>query len=187
MSESIEKISLLISALNNDIDFSINKLNRLEDSDPEYAFYARSYVRATASWAEGFVWVVKHVIGKVEYQWHKNLPVESQLYLFDIDWAISNSGKPKVTTKKLRTRDNIKAFFYLSHQLLGCHAVDYSSNGWNDLMYFFSVRDGMMHPSDMESLHLTKESLMRCERGRIWLKDNFKEVMISVVKIIDAS
>lgn len=182
MNNELNKVSQLIATFNSDVDFAINNLNSSKEDEEEFEFLARSYIRAVASWAEGIIWVLKHAIIHAEGQWHKNLPLESQLYLFEHDWKLSNSGQPKLTSKKLKTEENLKGFFYVAYEIFGGEKADYSGQGWEDLKYFYKVRNQMMHPSNLDSFQINKKCLDKCENGRLWLKSNLNEVLDRVAK-----
>jgi hypothetical protein len=92
--------------LSADMNLTVTRLKEKED----FSFWGRAYLRAYSSWIEGLIWMYKESIRKLEYQWHKNLSLPDQSYLFEYDWSIEN-GNPVLKDKKIKTIDNLKAFF----------------------------------------------------------------------------
>lgn len=171
----------LIRVLWNDVELSINELNEVLDANQNIEYKARSYIRAYASWVEGGIFLFKKMFSQAQGGLHNKLPIESQLYLFDYDWKISN-GLPKLESKRISTRDNIKAFFKVISQIFEGYDPALSDNGWNELMYFFQIRDGIMHPKNNSDLELSKEDLMRCEKGRDWMKNELSKITDALKK-----
>lgn len=133
-------------------------------------------MRAYSSWIEGSIWLYKELIRRIEYQWHKDLPMEYQLYLFEYDWSLSNTGKPTISQNKIKTKQNLKAFFYVMEKLFEQFSVDTSEEGWEQVMYFYKIRDSLMHPSNSSSLEISKNTIEKCEKGRLWLNGNFSKL-----------
>jgi len=179
---SIEDLQKILSVTSSDVEKSIAKL--CSASEEEFSFYARSYVRAYASWVEGTIWVYKQLIVGAEYQWHKELPIECQLFLFEHDWALKSSGVPYRRDKKIGTLDNIKGFFYVAGQIFPEFSVDFSCSGWQGVTSFYLARDKMMHPSGPSGLEMPKEELKKYDEGRVWLKEKFHTFGEEVIKKI---
>lgn len=57
--------------------------------------------------------MTKDLVKHLERQWYRELPLEFQLYIFDQDWSIKNSGIPFLLEKRLKTKENLKALFRL--------------------------------------------------------------------------
>jgi len=74
MTHSLEDIKALIFALEEDINLAIAKVN---SSGDEFDFYARSYLRALATWIEGSLWLHKTIVREVEFDRNTVLPLES--------------------------------------------------------------------------------------------------------------
>lgn len=176
MTENISNFTEIGKILKNDLNIASIKFSEAYQNNSDVDFYARSYLRAFASWVEGMIWLIKHFVGNSEKELHKKLSIESQLYIFEYDWKISNSGKPCLTSKRIGTKDNIKAIFHVFNELFPAFSVDFNDSGWNDLMHFYSLRDKMMHPKNLQSLTVTKEDILRCESGRAWLNGNFTKL-----------
>lgn len=183
MTHSLEDIKALIFALEEDINLAIAKVNSSED---EFDFYARSYLRALATWIEGSLWLHKTIVREVEFDWNNVLPIESQLYLAEYDWKIDSRGKPKRETKKIPTKQNLKSFFYVMGQLFENYEADLGGEGWAAVLHFYDLRDRMMHPSGLASLVFSKPDIQRCDTGRLWLKDQFLEIRKNAVEYMDA-
>lgn len=181
---NFEDVVALYRLLNNDVDKSIDKLNSAAPEDKE--FYARSYIRAYASWIEGSVWVHKQMISRAEFNWYRDLPLESQLYLFEKDWRISDSGLPKSSRRKIGAKENLKSFFVVMSQLFEGFKVDLGGSGWRNILYFYQVRDGLMHPIAGSDLSLANIDLNKCDKGRIWLKNQFKKLAEEITVNINA-
>jgi len=169
MNDLVQKTTELFDALNSDIQNSILKLNSCNID--EFDFYARAYLRALASWIEGSLWIFKKIISQNEYQWHKNLALEEQLYLFEYDWKIEQDT-PIITQKKIRTKDNLRAFIRVAGHLFDQFKPDIKG-GWSDLMHFYNLRDRTMHPTSLDSLHIRRKDIEICDRGRKWLHETF--------------
>jgi len=180
---NVQNLLQLMKILYGDIFYSIEKM-KSEENDFDY--YARSYLRAYASWVEGSVWLYKEVIRKIEYQWHKNLPLASQLYLFEYDWDIKNSGQPELRQKKVRTKDNLKGFFFVMNQIFDDYSVNTNCNEWSDVQYFYGLRDKLMHPSNVAQLAISKDDIKRCDIGRVWLHEQFTNLSAAIQKRCDA-
>ena len=184
MNDDVDNIIQLIKKLSSDVDFSIQNLNEAVNNDIEFEYYARSYIRSMASWIEGMIWVFKKTIASSKYQKQKNISLESQLYLIEHDWRLSHSGKPKLQSKKIKTKENIKGLFYVVHEIFGGEEINYTGQGWEGVLHFYKVRDRMMHPSDLQCLSIKKEDIKQCECGREWLKEKFKNISYVIEKDI---
>jgi hypothetical protein len=182
MSKNTQEIFNLFKVMNNDVQLSINRLNRDSPSSEDFDFYARAYIRAYASWIEGSLSLYKDLIKNIDVNWCKELPLEYQLYLFEYDWSIKGSGEPYLTSKKIGTKDNISCFFRLISRLSSDFSVDKSKSSWSDVVFFYTVRDRMMHPKNCDSLIITKYELNQCERGRIWLNMVFQEIRNKILE-----
>lgn len=181
---SFETIQSHLKVIQDDVEVSVSKLN--ESSEEERGFYARSYIRAYASWIEGSVWVYKTLVSRVEYKWHQSLPLESQLFLFEKDWKLSNSGVPRLTNRKIGAKDNLKGFFAVMSQIFEGFQVDFGGPGWDAVLFFYSIRDRMMHPNGSRSLYVSHSELKRCDDGRIWLRSQFTRLGHSMRSKIEA-
>ena len=51
--------------------------------------------------------------------------------------------------------------------------VDTDKEGWSDVMYFYTVRDRTMHPTNLDSLKISKNDIEKCDKGRVWLENVF--------------
>jgi len=171
----IEKDRELIRVLWDDVESSISELNEISSASKDFGFKARSYLRAYASWLEGGVFLFKKMLANLKGDIHKRLTIESQLYLFNYDWKISN-GVPELSYKRIATKDNIKAFFKVSAQIFEDYKPDFKSDGWNGLMFFYRLRDRIMHPKEIADLSLDMEDLKRCEAGREWVKKELSDI-----------
>ena len=169
-----ENIEALLAIIQSDIELAIQKLNLAPEN--ERPFYSRSYLRAYASWVEGMLHMHKSLIANNNQSWHAELPIECQLYLFEADWYIAASGKPKLTDKKIRTRQNIKAFFTVSSELFSDYEVDFGTHGWECVLSFYKLRDSLMHPEQASVLTLSVEEIGECDSGRKWLLEQFQLV-----------
>lgn len=182
MSKNIQEQFNLFRIMNDDVQLSIDRLNRSNQSSKDFEFYARAYIRAYASWIEGSLSLYKDLIIKIDLNWCKELPLEYQLYLFEQDWSIKNSGEPYLTSKKIGTKDNISCFFRLMSHISSDFAIDKSNSSWSDVVFFYTVRDRMMHPKCCDSLIITTLELNRCECGRIWLNMIFQEIRNKILE-----
>lgn len=182
MTHSEEEVKAAITAIETDMNMAVKKLNSAGD---EFDFYARAYVRAMGTWVEGVLWLHKTIITQYESKWHEELPMEDQLYLFESDWEI-RSGKPVRVNKKIATKQNLKSFFHVAAKIFQDYSVDLGGQGWQDILYFFSLRDRLMHPSGISSLIFSREDLDRCDNGRIWLRDQFSDLREEVLAKLDA-
>lgn len=181
MTHSEEEVKAAIVEIETDINMAIRKLNSAGD---EFDFFARAYLRAMGSWVEGALWLHKTIVRQAESQWHLVLPMEDQLYLFETDWEI-RSGKPVQIKKKFSTKANLKSFFYVMSKIFPGYSVDTGGRGWQNILYFYSLRDRLMHPSGISSLIFSREDLDRCDKGRVWLRDQFTELRDEIVKAIE--
>lgn len=154
----------LFKVLYGDVKEAKEAMNKLPENR---AFYARSYVRAYASWIEGTIWMYKRLFEELPSQRVQTLPLEYQLYLKDIDWSMTN-GKPKIKTKKIGTKDNVKGFFQLAMKLYPHFRADISNTGFSNINEMFNMRDRLMHPSDNAHLCISDDELDKCEAGRTW-------------------
>jgi len=181
---SLETIQSHLKVIQDDVEVSVSKLN--ESSEDERGFYARSYIRAYASWIEGSVWVYKTLVSRVEYKWRQDLSLESQLFLFEKDWKLSNSGEPKLTNRKIGAKDNLKGFFVVMSQMFEGFQVDFGGSEWQEVLFFYSIRDRMMHPNGSRSLDVSDSELKRCDVGRVWLRSQFTSLGHSIKSKIEA-
>lgn len=177
--QEFNNISSLIEILNSDVQHIVDKLNL---SDEELDFNIRSYIRAYSSWIEGTVWMLKELIKGDEHQWHQTMPLASQLYLFEHDWKIKNTGEPVLTSRKLKTKENIKGLFHITTHLDQSFGIDYNSKGWNQIIHFYELRDNLMHPKSLDSLSITKNQVLKCDEGRAWLFSKFAEVAKIIIQ-----
>lgn len=159
------ELATLFKVLHGDVKEAVNKLN---GSPENRAFYARSYIRAFASWVEGTVWMYKDLLKNLPDQKHLGLPLEYQLFLMDIDWTIKNSGEPKIRTKKIATAENLKAFFRLVQEFYPEFKTELPGDGFSNVVSMFKIRDRLMHPSSNNGLSISKTELSGCENGREW-------------------
>ncbi len=171
MDGKIDEMVGLFKVLNGDLKKSVDKLNECESD--EFNFYGRAYLRAYASWIEGSIWIYKNIIMRSDAQWYKQMPLESQLYLFEQDWSIKNNGNPYLQQKKIKTKENLKCFFVVMGQMFERFDVETDTDGWCNIVHFYTVRDRTMHPTSMDSLNLCKKDLDKCNKGRVWLDDIF--------------
>jgi len=181
---SIETIKNHLKVIQDDVEISISKLN--DSSGEERGFYARSYIRAYASWIEGSVWTYKTLVSRAEYKWHQELPIESQLFLFENDWRLSKSGAPKLTNRKIGAKDNLKGFFVVMSQIFDDFQVGFDGQEWEDVLFFYSIRDRLMHPNGSRSLDFPKCELKRCDDGRVWLLSQFSSLRCSIKAKVEA-
>lgn len=184
MNPDFEKISKLIKLLDSDVNYAIEKLNLSNEQDDGYGFLSRSYIKTTTSWAEGFISIFKSLILHSEYQWHQKLSLESKLYLSEHDWVIKSNGQPKLRARKLSTEDNLKAFFYVSHEIFGGYKTCLSGQGWEDWKFLYKIRNQIIHPSNLSDFEITKDDLKRCESGRLWLKESFNQLFDRIKTVI---
>lgn len=180
---SFETIQSHLKVIQDDVEVSVSKLN--ESSEEERGFYARSYIRAYASWIEGSVWVYKTLISRIEYKWHEDLPLESQLFLFGKDWKLSDSGVPKLTNRKIGAKDNLKGFLVVISQIFEGFQVDFSGAEWDEVLFFYAIRDRMMHPNGSRSLDVSGSELKKCDNGRLWLRSQFTSLTHSIKSKIE--
>ena len=169
----MKEIIDLFKALHNDVEKSIKELNQPQ-CDFEYC--SRAYLRAYASWIEGSISIIKETLRKIEYQWYKDLPIASQLYLFEYDMRIENSGKPVIESKKISTKSNLKGLFYLCSELFEEFDVDIGSVEWESIIHLYRMRDRMMHPNSSSGIVYTKDEILKCDKGRLWLKNVFEKI-----------
>lgn len=162
----------VMKILNMDVEKSIEKLNSGED----FEYNARAYLRAYATWVEGTLWMFKELIRKIEYQWYKEMPLELQLYLLENDWDVKSSGEIYIEDKKIRTKDNIKAFFQLAKFFAPNFTVDFECKEWGYVSKFYYFRDRMMHPNSLKSLTYTHQEISNCDLGRKWLWKQISDV-----------
>jgi hypothetical protein len=173
----------LLKTLEEDVKKSILRVN--ESNEEEFGFNVRSYLRAYASWIEGSIYQYKHIISHIEYKWHEELPTQYQLYLFEYDWKINNSGEPVIQSKKIKTKENLKAFFFVMSKIFNGFEVKIDRGQWEDVLFFYSIRDKMMHPLKLDSLVITKNDIKRCDSGRIWLVSIFSQLREKLLEKID--
>lgn len=167
--------------LNDDVKLSLEKLNA---SDDEFIFHAR--VRAYASWIEGSIWLYKELVRSIENKWYLELSTECQLYLFEYDWSQKNSGQPTLKTKKISTKENLKGLLFVMSKLFDDFEYKLDESGWDNVMFFYTIRDRMMHPNHLSSMQIDKNDLKKCHDGRIWLEDKFNKIRTCIVKKIDS-
>ena len=179
--EDLENFLNFNKVLSGDLSHAIDLLNREEI---DVGVSARIYIRAYASWVEGTLWTFKEMIRKVEYQWHRALPIESQLYLFEYDWFINN-GRPIMRAKKISTEENLKAFFHVMRQIFPGYSVDFGGGGWSSVKYLYEIRDRMMHPKFLSDIERSKDDVLKCEDGRRWLMEKFKELFSFIKQRVD--
>jgi len=169
----MEDLLELLKTLHDDVEKSIQELN---EPGCDFGYRSRTYLRAYASWVEGSIFVIKEAIRKIEYQWHTELPIASQLYLFEYDMRIGSSGKPVIESKKIGTKVNLKALFYLCSELFKEFQVDIGVVEWESVMHFYKIRDRMMHPNSLAGVSYTKDDILKCDKGRLWLKKIFVDI-----------
>jgi len=157
--------------MNDDVKTSVMKLNNCNQD--EFDFYARAYLRAYASWIEGNIWMYKELIRRIETQWYKNLSTEYQLYLFEYDWKIKNNGEPVLQQKRIKTIDNLKGLFFVLSHIFEDFSIDRGQKGWENVLYFYTIRDRTMHPTNLDSFKISKSDIEKCDNGRVWLEDIF--------------
>lgn len=182
MKGDLSDVFELLKTLEDDVNKSIRKVN--ESNDEEFGFNVRSYLRAYASWIEGSIYQYKHIISHIEYRWHEKLPTQYQLYLFEYDWKINNSGEPVIQSKKIKTKENLKAFFFVMAKLFNGFEARIDRSEWEDVLFFYRIRDKMMHPLQMDSLDITKNDIKRCDSGRIWLVSVFAQLRENLLEKI---
>lgn len=168
----------LMEVLNTDVNKAIEALN----SGADFDFNSRTFLRAYASWVEGTLWMAKDLVKHLERQWYRELPLEFQLYIFDQDWSIKNSGIPFLLEKRLKTKENLKALFRLAEHINPNFSIDFNSKEWSDVNHFYELRDKMMHPKHVVSLEVDLADINRCESGRIWLYEQFSKAITSFVE-----
>jgi len=170
----MQNLHELSKILASDVELAVQKVN--EASSDEMQFYSRTYLRAYASWIEGSLFMHKKLIAKTERNWYLELPAASQLYLLEVDWKIANSGEPREFSKKIRTQQNLKAFFFVSQQIFAGYKTDFENHGWGCVKEFYKLRDSMMHPSDSTSFNPSVDQINSCDDGRQWLLGEFRRV-----------
>lgn len=176
---SLDEISCVFKLTLSDVNTSISKLN--SSSEEEFDFYARTYIRALASWIESSLWMHKLIIQKADEKWYLQLPIEMQLYLLEYDWKIDSASSPSLTEKKIPTKQNLKAFFKVMQQMFsGYEGVNFGTDGWKSVLDFYKLRDQMMHPSGVQGLTFTKQEIERCDDGRLWLNEQFLNVRTQI-------
>ena len=164
----------LIKLLDADFMLSIDKVKSAVPND--VGFYKRSFVRSMASWIEGNLFIHKKIISDFDGQWHQSLNLEYQLYLFESDWTISDSGKSVLKSKKLGTLQNLKGFLVFSEELFPGYSIDFGVSGWESVRTFFKLRDGMMHPSTSSQLEFSADQMDKFDEAASWIKSEFRRV-----------
>jgi len=144
----IENDLKLIKILWADVEQSIAELNEINSSDPIFGYKSRAYIKALTSWIEGGIYIFKKMLSNAEGGLYKKLPLECQLYLFEYDWKIEN-GLPKETLKKIATKENLKAYFKVVSLIFDEYQPDLLSKGWNEILFVYQLRDGIMHPKEI--------------------------------------
>jgi hypothetical protein len=178
MNEAEQNLIDLMCVLNKDVDKAIEMLN----SGADFDFNSRTFLRAYASWVEGTLWMAKELVRHLEKQWHRDLPLEYQLYIFDQDWTIKGSGMPSLQEKRLKTKENLKALFRLAEYIDTSFSIDFTCKEWSNVTHFYELRDRMMHPKQLASLKVSKDDIARCENGRLWLFKQFSMAMSAFVE-----
>jgi len=171
MSAELEYLKLF-STMYDDVNSSASKLNNHPE---EFDYYSRAYLRAFATWVEGTVSMYKEVFSKSGHLSSK-LPQASQLYIFEYDWRISNSGEPKIVHKKIKTKENIKCFFYVLTEIFEGYEVNFNDQGWSDLMLFYKSRDSMMHPKTIECLEVNMSQVKQYQNGGVWFLNQIMQL-----------
>jgi hypothetical protein len=167
----------LYKALYSDLELSIKELIGAEEN---FDYRSRCYLRAYASWVEGTIFMLKEIMRKSEYGWYKNLPIEKQLYLFEYDCDLKESGEPYIKNKKIPTLKNIKAIFIIVNEVFGLNKFSASAKEWNHIAELLQARDSITHPKDYKALIVSKKEILRFDDGRLWLKECFNEVWLKL-------
>ena len=184
MTKTTDSIFRLFITLENDVNKAIERI--VESNDDNFGFNARSYLRAYASWVEGSIFLYKEIVRGVNNSvWISNLPLEYQLYMAEHDWKISGNGIPTKSNKKIRPKDNLKALFVVMSEIFDGFKVETDRGGWDDVMFFYRIRDKMMHPSEPNSLDVSPRDIQRCETGRKWLQSELKKLNTKLVEKLD--
>lgn len=173
----------LSRVLKEDVNTSINNLNDCEQKD--FGYNARSYLRSYASWVEGSLHIYKNTIANIEYKWMLDLPTQYQLYLHEYDFKIKGSGEIIALEKKLKTKENLKAFFVVMAKLFDGFSVEFDKGGWEDVLFFYAIRDKMMHPNNVKNLEVSKEDIEKCDSGRQWLEQSFEHLRDKIIERLD--
>ncbi|HET8710789.1 MAG TPA: hypothetical protein VFM32_05405 [Spongiibacteraceae bacterium] len=181
MTNALSEHGDLLKVMMSDVNYSVEKLN---SGDENYDYYARAYLRSYASFIEGSIWVYKELIKRSKDKLFEKMPLDFQLYIYEIDLNIKSSGEPEVRNKKIKTKDNLKGFFYVISKLLPEYKIDLTTNEWSDISFFYSLRDKMMHPTSTNSLNISHEDIVRCDRGRAWLLDQYKQINTNLSKLM---
>lgn len=172
----INKVKGIFDILKNDVERSIEAVNLSLSTPENYGFNVRSYIRSYASWLEGSIWLYKHLITNAKYQWHRTLPIESQLFLYEHNWKIQSNGQPVFQKRRVGTTENIRAFLYVMSELFPNFCSDLSGSGWAAVQHFFKVRDATMHPSDLKDLNIVETDVLQIDAGRLWLVQKFSQL-----------
>lgn len=164
--------------LKKDLSLALLHLNHANEED--YGYYARSYIRTYAAYIEGSIWLYKQLIIRAEYQWHKSLPLASQLFLHEYDWKVASNGALRDKSKSIPTLDNIRAFFKLMQVLFPELVVDLSGEGWQSILAFNKKRNSIMHPTKSDALVVTSKDLEQLKQGVLWFEKVTRGLLVLI-------
>lgn len=181
----IEPLAELLKLTRADLYKTIHIINTLLPDDDSYEYYSRSYVREYAAWLESTLYVLKHAIGHIEYNWYKELTTVEQLYIHDIDWKVQRGKVKESKGKKIGVIDNLKSFLCICKKLFKDFDYQLNTKGWESVQSLVSRRDNLMHPKDSASFSVSPEDLRYFDLGRVWLKEIFSNIMKCMVERID--
>jgi|GEM_PF-2625612 len=63
--------------------------------------------------------------------------------------------------------------------------VKIDHGGWEDVLFFYRIRDKMMHTLQLDSLVITEKDIKKCDSGRIWLVSVFAQLRKKLLEKID--
>lgn len=161
----------------------MNKIVQMMTLDKDFEFWARNYIRAYGAWLEGSLWIYKMYLRSSPNGHFNKLEIQDKLYMMEMDWRITSKADIELSEKKIKTKENVKAFYKLMTKMFPEFKFDFGAKEWSLVMEFYDYRDAMMHPRNPDALILTKSKATELDQGRAWLCAKLVELGNILIKI----
>jgi hypothetical protein len=161
----VEQSIKFIHTLSEDVNKCVRHLN---ERDNTFSFWARAYVRAFGSFIEGAAASYREVIVSLWTSGAVSLSVEQQLFFLNLDWRVTSQSRIETIEKKISTTQSLKCLFEQLSEVVPGYTVDFGTTGWENILAFYVVRDGLTHPKRLSSLEVSEEQVKVIEIGRRW-------------------
>ncbi len=174
----VEQSIEFIHTLSEDVNECVRHLSERET----FSFWARAYVRAFGSFIEGVAASYREVIVSLWTSGAVPLSVEQQLFFLNLDWRVTSQSRIETIEKKLSTTQSIKCLFAQLSEVVPGYTADFGTAGWENILAFYAVRDGLTHPKSLSSLEVSEEQVNAIEVGRKWFVAQVQAINDSLLR-----